>query len=367
MSTVRAAVMTLPDAPIEVRDIPRPAPEPGGALMRVILSEVCGTDVHLRDGRLAGVPYPIIPGHVSVGEIIETGGPIEDVQGRPIRVGDTVTFLDVHETCHACWYCLVARASTRCPHRKVYGITYGVADGLTGGWAEALCLKPGVKIIPLRAPTAERFMAGGCGLPTSLHAIERAGILPGDSVLVLGAGPVGLSLVILARMVGAASVLCIGGPDSRLHAAQRAGADDTLEFTQRDRDGRASWVRDRTGGRGADIVFEATGAPSAVTDAMEFAREAGRLVVVGQYTDHGETLFNPHTQLNQKHLDVRGCWGSDYSHFHRAALLMEDERRAAAWTDAISTERFGLSQMNEALRAVEEGRVVKALVDPALD
>ncbi|RMH28999.1 MAG: alcohol dehydrogenase [Planctomycetota bacterium] len=366
MATIRAAVLPAPGAPVEVRDLPRPDAEPGGALMRVVLSEVCGTDVHLRDGRLAGVPYPIIPGHVSVGQIVEAGADLTDVQGRPVAVGDTVTFLDVHETCHACWFCTVARATTRCPHRKVYGITYGVEDGLTGGWAEMLALKPGVKVIPLSVGAAERFMAGGCGLPTSLHAVERAGILPGDSVLVLGSGPVGLSLVILANLVGATTVLCVGGPEPRLAAAHRAGAHDTLDFTTRDRDARAAWVRERTGGRGADVVFEATGAPAAVTDAMVFAREAGRVVVVGQYTDHGETAFNPHTHLNQKHLDVRGCWGSDYSHFHRAALLMEDARRARAWTDAISTERYGLSQMNEALRAVEEGLVVKALVDPSL-
>ncbi|NIP82785.1 MAG: alcohol dehydrogenase catalytic domain-containing protein, partial [Gemmatimonadetes bacterium] len=61
--------------------------------------------------------------------------------------GDRVTFLDVHATCNACWYCLVAKATTRCPHRRVYGITYGVEDGLAGGWAERIHLKPGTKII----------------------------------------------------------------------------------------------------------------------------------------------------------------------------------------------------------------------------
>ena len=111
-----------------------------------------------------------------------------------MRVGDVVTFLDVHGTCGACWHCLVAKASTRCPHRRVYGITFGAADGLLGGWAEAIYLKPGTKILPL-APgvSPEQWIGGGCGLPTALHAVELAGIGLGDRVLIQGSGPVGLS------------------------------------------------------------------------------------------------------------------------------------------------------------------------------
>src|SRR6185295_8832006 len=120
-------------------------------LLKTIASEVCGTDVHLWHGRLSGVPYPLIPGHVSVGEVAEVGGTIKDVDGKPIKVGDVVTFLDVHKTCHRCWYCLVAKASTRCPERKVYGITYGADDGLCGGWAEMIHLKAGTRVIKLDA------------------------------------------------------------------------------------------------------------------------------------------------------------------------------------------------------------------------
>src|SRR5207237_1323792 len=78
---------------------------------------------------------------------------------------------------------------------------------------------------------------------------------------------------------------------------------------------RLEWVLERTDGRGADVTIEATGTPDAAVQAMRFVRDAGRVVIVGQYTDHGETSFNPHLDLNKKHLDVRGCWGSDFSHF----------------------------------------------------
>src|SRR5687767_15224589 len=141
--------MPAPRQPIQNREFRRPDLPSGSALLRTARSEVCGTDVHLWHGRLAGVPYPIIPGHVSVGRVLETGGPVADVEGRAIEPGRIVTFLDVHETCGACWYCLVAKASTRCPKRRVYGITYSADDGLLGGWSERILLKPGVKVIPL--------------------------------------------------------------------------------------------------------------------------------------------------------------------------------------------------------------------------
>src|SRR4028119_455741 len=237
MDQVLVALIPEPHAPVELREVAEPQLEQNSALLEVELSEVCGTDVHLQQGRLKGVPYPLIPGHVSVGRLGKIRGRLYDVDGRPFGEGDRVTFLDVHRTCNACWHCLVARATTRCPSRKVYGITYGLADGLSGGWAQKIYLKPDTRCIRLGATNVETFMAGGrplpaalhaqeragagsggpgrdargaaramgrggttgarvarggCALPTALHATERAGVEIGDTALVLGSGPVGL-------------------------------------------------------------------------------------------------------------------------------------------------------------------------------
>ena len=363
MAKVRVALIPEPHAPAEVREVDEPGLEPDSALLDVALSEVCGTDVHLRDGRLEGVPYPLVPGHVSAGRLSKIRGRLLDVEGRPFRECDRVTFLDVHRTCHACWHCLVAGATTRCPARKVYGITYGLQDGLAGGWAEKVYLKPGTRVISLEGAEFETFMAGGCSLPTALHAVERARVRIGDTVLVLGSGPVGLSTVALALMSGAQNVLCVGAPAARLEAARSMGASDTLDVEAHDEEARLAWVLERTAGRGADVTVEATGSPRAVVQAMRFTRDAGTVVVVGQYTDHGDVSFNPHLDLNKKHLDVRGCWGSDFSHFYRATQIISDPARSRPWS-ALSLERFGLDKANEALDAVAAGRAVKALIDP---
>ncbi|MGQ0761646.1 MAG: zinc-binding dehydrogenase [Acidobacteriota bacterium] len=358
------AVIPKPNSPVELREVPEARLEENSALLDVELSEVCGTDVYLQKGLLQGVPYPLVPGHVSVGRLSKIRGALFDIEGRPFREGDRVTFLDVHRTCNACWYCLVAKATTRCPQRKVYGITYGLNDGLCGGWAEQIYLKPDTKCIRL-AGEPETFMAGGCALPTALHAVERGDIAIGDTVLVLGSGPVGINAIILSLMRGALRVLCIGAPANRLEVATQVGASDVLDFQETSEAERWEWVLERTHGRGADVTIEATGAPSAVVQGMRCTRDAGRVVIVGQYTDHGETSFNPHLDLNRKHLDVRGCWGSDFSHFYRGVQMVSDSARSEPWAALKQNlSRYALADANHALKDVANGRVLKALITP---
>ncbi|HVC82530.1 MAG TPA: alcohol dehydrogenase catalytic domain-containing protein, partial [Chloroflexota bacterium] len=102
--SVRAMVLLGDGSPPEPREFADPILENGSVLLETLASEVCGTDVHLQHGRLSGVPYPIIPGHVSVGRVRETRGVARDVEGDEILPGEVVTFLDVHRTCGRCWY-----------------------------------------------------------------------------------------------------------------------------------------------------------------------------------------------------------------------------------------------------------------------
>jgi threonine dehydrogenase-like Zn-dependent dehydrogenase len=363
----RAMVMPGPGRPVEERRLPVPRPEPGGAVLETLASEVCGTDVHLWHGRLPGVPYPIIPGHVSCGRILETAGALQDVEGRPLQAGQIVTFFDVFGTCGSCWHCLVARAGTRCPRRRVYGITTSADEGLLGGWAERIEIRPGVRMLPLPdGLDAADFMGGGCGLPTGFHAVERAGIAMGDTVVVQGSGPVGLNAAIFALLSGAQAVLVVGAPEARLLAARRLGADDVLDIgAVTDAADRVRWVRERTGGRGADVVIEASGHPQAVREGLEMVRDAGRYVVVGQYTDAGDVTLNPHTHINRRHATVLGCWGYEYTHLHRAVGLMARHRDRFCWRKLITRE-YPLADAGRALADMESLSVVKALIRPHL-
>jgi L-iditol 2-dehydrogenase len=346
-----------------MRELEEPELADGAALLRTSYSEVCGTDVHLADGRLGGVPYPIVPGHVSVGVVEKMRGVIRDVDGQPFREGDVAAFLDVHGSCGACYQCLVAKASTRCPSRRVYGITFSADEGPLGGWAEKIHLLPGTKLLRLpEGLDAATYIGGGCGLNTAYAAVRRAEIALGDSVVILGVGPVGQSLCAFASLAGASRVLAIGAPDERLSYARRMGATDTCGLSGTTA-ARAAWVRESTHGWGADVVIEAAGDPRAVIDALHMVRDAGTVVVAGQYTDHGEVALNPHLLLNKKHVELRGSWGSDYSHFHRAIALQAEHRQRFPWHE-MATESFDLDHAEDALQAVRERRVVKATVRP---
>ncbi len=357
--------MTAPGRPVETRSVPAPRAREGGAILETIASEVCGTDVHLHHGRLSGVPYPIIPGHVSVGRVLETGGPLEDVEGRPIAEGALVTFYDVYGACGACWHCLVARSATRCPKRRVYGITAPASDGLLGGWSERIEILPGVRLVPLpEGLAAEDFLGGGCGLPTGFHAVERACVAMGDTVVVQGSGPVGLNAAIFAQLSGALRVLVVGAPKARLDAARRLGAEDALDITEaRDPAKRAAWVRDRTSGRGANVVIEASGNSAAFSEGLEMLRDARRYVVVGQYTDSGDAVVSPHRHVNRKHATILGCWGYEFSHLHRSLAMMARHNDRFRWRELVTRE-YPLEKAGEALADMEALSVVKALIRP---
>jgi L-iditol 2-dehydrogenase len=126
---------------------------------------------------------------------------------------------------------------------------------------------------------------------------------------------------------------------------------------------RAAEVRARTGGRGVDLVIEAAGAPDAVPQALDLVRDGGRVVVCGQYTDHGAVEINPHSQINRKHVEIRGCWGSDFSHFHRAVDIAARHAARIPWAE-MAARRFDLAHAGDALDAVATRSVLKAVIVP---
>jgi len=360
----KAAVMSAPRKAIEVRDFPSPDLESGAVLLDTIASEVCGTDVHLHHGRLAGVPFPIIPGHVSVGRIHALRDVSTDALGAPLAEGDVVTFYDVHGTCGQCWYCLVARQPNRCPSRRVYGITFSADDGLLGGWAEQIYLKPGVLIVKIPdGLSADDVIGGGCGLFTGFGAVERGDIPLGGTVLVQGAGPVGLASAAFAALRGAARVILIGAPQGRLDLARRLGADDVFLLESTSPHERETAVRDLTQGRGVDVAIEAAGNPAAVPEGLRLLRDGGTYVIAGHYTDVGPVSLNMHTDVNRKHAQVRGQWGTDFTHVARALALLARHRDRLPFADVIGA-RYGLQDAGRALADVEALRVTKAVIMP---
>lgn len=362
--TVTAAVMPGPNEPIELREFADPVLEDGSVLLETIASEVCGTDVHLLQGRLEGVPYPIIPGHVSVGRIHEMRNVSHDALGNELAIGDIVTFYDVHEICNSCYHCTIAMQPNRCPSRKVYGITYAASDGLLGGWSEQIYLKPGVRVLKLpEGVSSDDLIGGGCGLFTGFAAVQRSDLQMGDVVIVQGSGAVGLSTAAFASMRGAANVIVIGAPKSRLDLALTLGADVVLSIEDKTVQSRLEKVNELTNGRGADVIIEASGNPKALPEGFSLLRDGGTYVIAGHYTDAGPCEINPHTDITRKHANIRGQWDTDFNHVASALIMLGKHNNQYPFKNIIGS-RYKLKDAQKALDDVAALRVTKAIIEP---
>ncbi|MEP7346783.1 MAG: zinc-binding dehydrogenase, partial [Gemmatimonadaceae bacterium] len=126
---------------------------------------------------------------------------------------------------------------------------------------------------------------------------------------------------------------------------------------------RTEHVRSLTAGHGVDVVIEASGSPEAVVQAFELVRDGGRIVICGHYTDNGDVRIHPHWHINRKHVEVRGCWGCDFSHFYRAVNTAAKYADRVPWREMIGGH-YGLAEAAVALRAVEERTLTKAVIVP---
>jgi L-iditol 2-dehydrogenase len=208
--------------------------------------------------------------------------------------------------------------------------------------------------------SAETFIGGGCGMVTALHAVDLATIRLGDSVAVLGAGPVGQSAVALASLSGAGCITAVDGVTERLSFARDMGATDTMDLSPNASE-RIERARSLTRGHGFDVVIEASGSPDAVSEALDIVRDGGRVIVCGHYTDNGSVDIHPHWQINRKHVDLRGCWGSRYEHFHRAVEIAARFGGEKPWS-RMAGKSYELDDVQTALQTVADRTAVKAVV-----
>jgi 2-desacetyl-2-hydroxyethyl bacteriochlorophyllide A dehydrogenase len=337
-------------APEQVRIEEKADPEIGAAddaLVRVEVSGICGSDLHIYHGRV-----PIDPGftigHEFVGTVVAAG----DHVGR-VAVGDRVlgTF---HTACATCVSCLRGDYH-RCRDGQTFG--HGAHLGNLQGAQAELLLVPRANLTLRRVPegmSADVALFAGDVMGTGYHAIAHAEMRAGDTVAVLGLGPVGLCAVQAAIAGGAVEVFAIDTVAERLQMAERFGA-TPLHLTEQEP---KKAVRAATGGLGVDVVVDAVGDPGPLAMAISLARDAGTVSGIGAYAGKGEV---PLGLAWLKGLQLRLGLANVIAHVDRVLALMDAGKLDPS---PLVTHHMSLDQADEAYRVYDNREALKIVLTP---
>ncbi|NUB45638.1 alcohol dehydrogenase catalytic domain-containing protein [Fertoebacter nigrum] len=368
MQQTQAAVITAFGEPTEVMDVPLPPMKTGSTLLRVDAATLCGTDIGrwkgaLREGGkdqafLKPLHLPFVPGHEICGTVEEAAGPVRDILGAEVRPGDRV--ISSYGHCGECYYCRVTRQTSFCAGVISYG--HWQPEQLRGGCARHQIVPPSASLIRVPDGISPAVAASGsCALRTVMHAMEQLGAIEShETVLVLGAGPLGLYALAVAADRGAGRKLMIGAPERRLDVARGWGADRLLNLDEEpDAGRRVDWVLAQTGGRGADIVINcASGA--AIVEALRMCRPGGRLSQIA--SSSGAEIGMPGALLFK---GVRMSFPvmAEARHFYQAMVFL-DLRRNDFPFDTMISSSFSLEETGAALAGMAELREMKPVIFP---
>jgi D-arabinitol dehydrogenase (NADP+) len=331
------------DAPrrFTVTEVPTPDPGPQEVRVRVVQTGVCGTDLHLHEGRFMAA-YPMVPGHETVGVVDALGGSVEQ-----LRVGEQVV-VNPNASCGHCAYCREGRS-------LLCDALTGVGSNLPGGFAEHVV-----------APAAQVFSAEGLDVDTAVfaeptscaaHGIDVIAPRHGSTALVLGAGPTGLLLAQLLRAAGASHVTVAAPTIFKLELATALGADRTYQMDRGDLAGDVRALRDLSGRKGYDVVVDATGAARIAEVLVPLTRNGGTAVFYGVTDEEDVVTISPY-DVFRRELTIKGSF-AEISSFPAALAAL---RAGRARTDGMITHRFPLDRYGEALEALRSDRTAHKVV-----
>jgi L-iditol 2-dehydrogenase len=379
---VLAATLVEPGR-YELLEYPLPEPAPGCLLVKMQVSGICGTDKHTYQGfttQYAGsgnpkqIPFPIIQGHENVGTIAAIGGKqnYTDFEGLPVRVGDRVV-VGPNISCGECYYCRHDFPYYFCPKTVDYGnnISSKNAPHLFGGWSQYLYVLPNsfVVRVPDDLSSEMAVLAEIMAVTVGLDRAKQISAFPNesfrfdDTVVIFGVGPLGMCFLMKARTLGAGTIVAIDLSDYRLTLACRLGADQSLNATNSTQAERLAFVRELTHGRGADVVVETAGVPQVIPEALEMLRMGGLLLEAGNFSDLGDVSINPNRHLCTNSVRIIGVGGDEPAAYGPGMRQMVRYAEHYPLQDFV-THRFGLRQVDEAVKKSIEPDSMKVVIDP---
>jgi len=345
-TTMKAAVFREPGR-IELEERPVPTTGADELLVRVRAASICGTDLRIARHGHFRLPLgtPRVLGHEVAGEVVEAGAATGFAAGERVSVTPNVG-------CGRCEFCRDG-LNNMCPDYEAFGIT------LDGGFAEYLRV-PAIAVQRgnvFRLPPSLTFTEAALVEPLSccLRGQDALDVRYGDVVVIVGAGPIGICHVQLARLAGARRIIVANRSAPRLDAAKRAGADVLVQAAG---DELREVVAEHTDGRGADVVITCVSSPEVQSAAVELLATHGRLnffAGLGQ----GGTVAIDTNRLHYRGLVLTGTTGSSNADYARALELVGDGRVDVA---SLVSRAFGIDEIHDALAHAASGRGMKAVI-----
>ena len=336
---------------LEIREVPKPTiQEPTDVILRVTTTAICGSDLHVLEGRIPGMMEGGIIGHEFIG-IVEEAGP----GVRNFKPGDRALASFI-VPCGACWFC-DRRLFGQCQDAQVFG--YGIFVGdLNGGQAEYVRV-PRADIAlhhVIDRLSDEQVLFAGDILATGFHVADIAGIKEGDTVAVVGCGPVGLMAVQAAMTFKPSKVYAIDNVDQRLELASGFGA-EPIDIRHRNA---VVTCQDATGGRGVDVVLECVGATAALVPTFDMVRPGGTVSVIGVHSDQEALL--PLQLMFNKGIDVH--FGGIANVPGRWDQVLEHIENGDMHPESIISHRLKLDQAIEGYELFRSREAMKVVLTP---
>lgn len=330
MNSMRAAVLVEPGR-FEVRDVPIPIPGPGEVLVRVSRTGICGTDIHIFHGHYSADKLPLIPGHEFTGTVAEVGDGVKN-----LPTGQKV-IVDMNIGCSECFWCR-RNEILNCPQMQQIGIT------IDGAFAEYIVV-PARLVIKASANIDAAVLALTEPLACVVRAARKSGVTFGQSVAVIGAGPIGNLHVQLLRTIGAAPIIVTDVSGKRVQMALQSGADIGCEPASIEQH-----VLDATDGRGADMVIECVGRADLYETATRLLRKGGHLAAFG-ITGVGDTLPLDILKTILEENSVKGSVAGMGEDMHDALTLLSHHRID---TSFFTRSTYSLDDIQQAFETIHE-------------
>jgi len=321
---------------IRYEEVPVPVMEAGEVMVRVEAAGICGSDIP-RIFDKGTYHFPTIPGHEFAGIITDVNPGDEKLLGKRVAVFPLIP-------CGKCSACQIGEYA-QCGDYDYYG------SRRDGGFAEYIAVKNwNLVFVPDNVPAEYAAMTEPCAV--SIHALSRAGIKLGDTVIIFGAGTIGLLAAQIARGWGAGLIVLADVDPAKLEYARKLGFEHAIDSRNTDPD---EYVKSLTNDRGADLALEAAGVSGAVEGCLKSTRAFGKVVLMGNPVKNMDISQKAYWEILRKQLSLLGTWNSSYNDIHNDwRLALQCMENGIFDLSKLITHKFSFSECNKAFKLALE-------------